>query len=111
MKLVWAIRNVLALKQAVTSKTARFGTLDTWLIYKLTGGRTYVTDISSASATGFYDPFVLDWASWPTLTGLPIPFDILAKVVPNDYDFGHVDETVFGTAIPIKCSVRSSNLT
>lgn len=107
MKLVWAIQNIAALKRAVASKTAMFGTLDTWLLYKLTGGRTYVTDISSASATGFYDPFVLDWASWPAFTGLSIPFDILPKVVPNDYDsFGHVDKAIFGMEIPIRCSVR-----
>lgn len=106
MKLIWALENIPILKRAVLKNTAKFGTLDTWLIYKLTGGRTYVTDISSASATGFYDPFILDWASWPAVTGLSIPFGLMPEVVANDYDFGCVDETLFGAAIPIRCSVR-----
>lgn len=80
-----------------------FGTLDTWLIYKLTGGVNYVTDITNASATGFYDPFVLDWGI--IAKSLRIPTYFMPTVVSNDYDFGETDEKFFGTKINIGCVV------
>lgn len=80
-----------------------FGTLETWLVYKLTGGDTYVTDITNASATGLYDPFDLDWGIMTKL--LNIPTNILPKVVNNDYKFGMTRDNFFGTPIKISCVV------
>jgi ribulose kinase len=51
-KLVWALENIPALRVAAESGDAMFGTLDTWLVYKLTGGRNYVGEISNAAGTG-----------------------------------------------------------
>lgn len=79
-----------------------FGTLDTWLIYKLTNNKTFVTDITNASATGFFDPFTLEWGSW-AIKILKIPNSILPLIVDNDYQFGTTD--VFGTPIKISTVV------
>ena len=51
-RLLWVLQNVSALKEAVSKDEAMFGTLDTWLLYKLTQGKVFLTDIASASATG-----------------------------------------------------------
>lgn len=81
-----------------------FGTLDTWLLYKLTKGRLHVTDVSNASATGFFDLFNLSWGFVPLL--LKIPTHILPKVVDNDYSFGTTSEEIFGQPINIGCLVK-----
>lgn len=81
-----------------------FGTLDTWLLYKLTKGRLHVTDVSNASATGFFDLFNMSWGFVPLL--LKIPSQILPKVVDNDYSFGSISEEIFGHPIDIGCVVN-----
>lgn len=86
-----------------------FGTVDTWLIHKFTSGSKYITDITNASATGFYNPFILNWASW-TKHVLNFPLDILPEVVDNDYNFGTIDKRIFGSRIALKCVVSASEL-
>lgn len=81
-----------------------FGTLDTWILYKLTNGRIYVTDISNASATGFFDLFSLSWGVLPLF--LKIPTSILPKVVGNDYLFGETSADAFGQPLSIGCVVN-----
>ncbi|XP_077291808.1 glycerol kinase 5 [Arctopsyche grandis] len=103
MRLVWALENVPVLKHAVDQGRAMFGTLDTWLLYRLSGRKLHVTDYSNASATGFYDPFTLGWASW-AMNIIDIPKDILPEVVDTaGSHFGHVDESLLGAKIPIAC--------
>lgn len=105
MRFVWVLQNIPELKQAVQNKNALFGTVDSWLIYKFTSGRLHVTDVSNASATGFFDPFISSWAAWAKIA-LKIPFEILPEVVDNDYPFGSTDVNIFGASIPIHCVVR-----
>ena len=62
-RLLWALENVPALRRATETGDAMFGTLDTWLLYKLTGGGTYVSEISNASGTGLFDPFTVSWGA------------------------------------------------
>ncbi len=70
LRLHWVIKNNEALSEAIRNKTAMFGTLDSWLLYKLRKGTSqnkyveHISDITSCSATGFYDPFSLNWADW-----------------------------------------------
>ncbi|KAJ8717914.1 hypothetical protein PYW07_005844 [Mythimna separata] len=85
LRLYWAHQNVSAFKTAVLDDDALFGTLDTWLLYKLTGGKVHMTDVSSASATGFYDPFTMQWAGW-AMTMLKIPRQALPEVVDTAGD-------------------------
>lgn len=81
-----------------------FGTVDTWLLYKLTNGRVYVTDVSNASAMGFFDIFSLSWGFMPLL--LKIPINILPEVVNNDYSFGTTASEIFGQPLNIGCLVK-----
>ncbi|CAH8498416.1 unnamed protein product [Heterobilharzia americana] len=66
-----------------------YGCLETWLLWKLTGGETFATDISCASVTGMYDPFSRKW-SHPILTSLGIPLNILPDVFPSSYYYGTI---------------------
>lgn len=93
-------------------RTALFGTLDTWLLYKLRKGDNlnkhveHVTDVTSCSATGFYDPFTLQWAKW-ALHLFSIKAEMLPTVVDNSHDFGCIDKSLFGHEIRIGCSVNN----
>lgn len=103
--MAWALSNIPDLKKAVETDNALFGTIDTWLVYKFTAGKHHVTDITNASATGLYDPYVRQWGIW-AVNVLKIPISILPQIVENDYDFGKTEQSIFGTEIPIKCMVN-----
>lgn len=85
-------------------KDVLFGTVDTWLLHKFTAGKLHVTDISNASGTGMFDPYVNKWGGLIKYF-TNIPFDILPEIVPNDYDYGTMDSSILGFALPIKCVV------
>lgn len=105
LRLLWVIQHCVKLKEAISKNRARFGTIDSWLIYKLTNGRVHVTDISNASATGMYDPFLCSWSDLMNLV-FKIPSSILPKVVDNvAKEFGSTHSKIFGVEIPIVCSV------
>lgn len=104
LRLVWMLQNVEALTKAARRHQVMFGTLDTWLLYKLTEGKLHVTDVSSASATGFYDPFTMKWAYW-VLRLFNIPPYILPEVWDTAADFGCISSDIVGAGIPIRCLV------
>ena len=70
LRLSWIIKNNRELQDAIANKTAMFGTIDSWLLYRLRQGNSvgkeieHISDVSSCAATGFYDPFTLQWANW-----------------------------------------------
>ncbi|XP_044265706.1 putative glycerol kinase 5 [Tribolium madens] len=101
-RLLWVLQNIPELKAALGENNVKFGTIDTWLLHKFTKNKLHLTDISNASATGFFDPFVFEWGSWAKVI-LGIPMEILPQVVSNDYDFGSTEEQIFGVSIPIRC--------
>ncbi|XP_041984824.1 putative glycerol kinase 5 [Aricia agestis] len=105
LRLYWALQNIPELKAAVDTNDAMFGTLDTWLLYKMTGGKVHMTDVSSASATGFYDPFTMQWAGWAmNLFGLPVA--ALPQVVDTAGEhFTSTDPSLWGHAIPIRSCI------
>lgn len=103
--MAWALSNIPDLKKAVEANNALFGTIDTWLVYKFTAGKHHVTDITNASGTGLYDPFVKQWGIW-AVNVLKVPTSILPQIVANDFDFGKTEQSIFGAEIPIKCMVR-----
>ncbi|PNF42202.1 putative glycerol kinase 5 [Cryptotermes secundus] len=104
LRLVWVLKNVEALQKAAKCHQAMFGTIDTWLLYRLTGGKFHVTDVSSASATGFYDPFVMEWCDW-VLRLFCIPSDMLPEVWDTACDFGCITTDIVEAAIPIRSLV------
>ena len=64
-RLKWAFDNVSGLKEAAGNSDVQFGTLDTWLIYKLSGGeKLHITEGSNVSATGLFDIFTSSYIGW-----------------------------------------------
>lgn len=104
VKLLWLIENVKAVKEAVESGDALFGTIDTWLIWNLTGGVVkgglHVTDVSNASRTMLMNLKSLEWDK-PTLETLGIPAHVLPKIVSNSEVIGKIAEGWPITGIPI----------
>ena len=77
-----------------------FGTVDSWLIYRLTGGKVHATDVTNASRTMLFNIHTLDWDD-DLLSMLDIPREVLPKVVMSSGYIGECDPTIFGRAIPI----------
>lgn len=103
MKLLWLLENVEAVKEAVKSGDALFGTVDSWLIWNMTGGvgkGLHVTDVSNASRTMLMNLKTLDWDK-PTLELLGIPAEILPKIVSNSEIIGNIAKGWPITDIPI----------
>ncbi|GJP35186.1 hypothetical protein CLOM_g19696 [Closterium sp. NIES-68] len=82
LKLTWLLEEVPAVRQAVEEGDALFGTIDTWLIWNLTGGATHVTDSSNASRTLLMDLRALQWSD-PILKALNIPRSILPSIISS----------------------------
>ncbi|MEX0586243.1 MAG: glycerol kinase GlpK [Pirellulales bacterium] len=80
--------------------TLLFGTVDTYLIWRLTGGRRHVTDVSNASRTLIFNIHTLDWDD-ELLGILNIPRTMLPDVRPSSFLFGETDPDLLGGAIPI----------
>ncbi|CAH2089560.1 unnamed protein product [Euphydryas editha] len=102
LRLYWALLNIPELKSALQKNDALFGTLDTWLLYKMTGSKIHMTDVSSASATGFFDPFTMQWSS-SIMNLFNIPENILPKVVDTAGEhFTSTAKDIWGHEIPIR---------
>lgn len=100
LRLTWILQNLPEVKKAVEEDNCCFGTIDTWLLYKLTKGSSFATDYSNASTTGFFDPYAMRWSRL-IATMVSIPFSILPPVKDTSYNFGSVDEEIFGVPIPV----------
>jgi glycerol kinase len=100
-KVKWLLDNIEGLKRRATHGEIAFGTIDSWLVWKLTGGRAHITDYSNASRTLLYNIHDLCWDK-ELLEILDVPEAILPSVKPSSYVYGHTDETVFfGESRPI----------
>jgi len=100
-KVQWLLENVDGLKERAQNGELALGTMDTWLIYKLTGGREHVTDYSNASRTMMYNIFDLKWDDdlLEMLGG--VPREMLPEVKPSSYVYGNTDSEVFGAEVPV----------
>lgn len=99
-KIMWVLENVPGVKARVEEGSLLFGTIDTYLVWKLTKGKSHVTDITNASRTLLYDIKAQQWDE-ALLQAFSIPQNLLPKVLDNTADFGETDPTIFGKAIPI----------
>jgi len=100
-KVKWILDNVEGTKQKAKAGKLLFGTIDTWLIWKLTGGAVHATDYSNASRTLLYNIYELKWDE-EILNILDIPASMLPEVKPSSGIFGHTaKENFFGEAVPI----------
>ncbi|MFS0636184.1 glycerol kinase GlpK [Mesobacillus foraminis] len=100
-KVKWILDNVEGARQKADEGRLLFGTIDTWLIWKLSGGRAHVTDYSNASRTLMYNIHELKWDD-ELLEILGIPHSMLPEVKPSSEVYAHtVNYHFFGKEVPI----------
>lgn len=99
-KVEWILDHVEGARQKANEGKLLFGTVDTWLAYKLSGGALHVTDYSNASRTMLFNIHTLEWDK-ELLEYFHIPESMLPQVHPSSYHFGTTSEQYFGTRIPI----------
>lgn len=98
-KLEWMVRELNLEARARTGNLAA-GTIDSWLIWKLTGGGAHLTDPTNASRTMLYDIQAMEW-SVPLCELFSIPLELLPEVRPSSSDFGIAKADIFGAPIAI----------
>lgn len=99
-KIAWMLDNTKGLRERAEHGKIKFGTVDTWLIWQLTGGRKHVTDASNASRTLCYN--IRDQAyDDDLLTLFRVPRQVMPEVLPSDSLFGTTDPAIAGKEIPI----------
>ena len=100
-KLHWLLRAVPGAKQRAADGQLAAGTIDSWLIWNLTGGREHVTDVTNASRTMLMDIRGGDWDD-ELLALFDIPRAILPRIASSSGDFGVCDAALLGAAAPIR---------
>ena len=99
-KLAWLLDNVPGARARAERGELAFGTIDSWLVFRLTGGRVHATDATNASRTMLFDIGAGRWDS-TLLKLLNIPASVLPVVKDSAADFGTTDVDLFGLSIPI----------
>ena len=99
-KIMWILDNVPGARKSAEEGNILFGTIDTWLIYKLSKGKYHITDYSNASRTMLFDIDKMCWSE-EICKHLDIPMSILPQVVDSSGINAWVDESLFGRKIPI----------
>lgn len=100
-KVKWILDNVEGARAKAEAGDLLFGTIDTWLIWKLTGGKVHVTDYSNASRTLMYNIRELKWDE-ELLDILTVPSSMLPSVRPSSEVYGQTDPSIFlGASVPI----------
>ena len=99
-KIRWLLDHVPGAREKANIGQLLFGTVETWLIWKLTGGRIHVTDYSNASRTMLFNINTLQWDP-EILELLEIPVSMLPTPVPSSEVYGYTDATLFGAPIAI----------
>ena len=100
-KVRWLLENVDGLRSRAENGEIAFGTIDSWLVYKLTGGRVHITDYSNASRTLLYNIFDLQWDP-ELLEILDVPEAMLPEVKPSSHVYGETTaDAFFGANVPV----------
>jgi len=99
-KIKWILDNVEGARDLAKAGKLAFGTVDTWLIWKLTNGNLHITDVSNASRTLIYNIHTLKWDT-DLLEIMDIPVEILPEVKPSSEKYGVSSKEFFETEIPI----------
>ncbi len=99
-KLRWILNNVEGVRARAEAGELCFGTVDTWLIYKLTKGKTFATDYSNASRTLMFNINTLKWDE-KLCEQLEVPMSMLPEARPSSGNFGFADPEFFGGPIKI----------
>lgn len=108
LSLEWILANVPGARELADDGRLAFGTVDSWLIHRLTGGREHVISASNASVTGSYDLLADDWyAEW--LAELGVPVSMFPQVRDDSGLLGHTDPQVFGAQVPIAAAIADQH--
>lgn len=99
-KLAWLLDNVPGARQRAEAGELAFGTVDSWLVWNLSGGRLHISDASNASRTLLFNISTLDWDD-ELLAILGIPRAVLPRVVDSSAIYGETAGDLFAAAIPI----------
>ncbi len=99
-KIRWILENVPGAREQARRGDLLFGTVETWLIWKLTGGKVHVTDYSNASRTMLFNINTLQWDP-QILALLDIPAGMLPEARPSSCVYGNTAPELFGAPIPI----------
>ena len=99
-KVAWMLDNIPGARAGAERGQILFGTVDCWLLYKLTGGRVHATDYSNASRTLMFNISRLAWDD-DILSELAVPSSLLPAVLPSCGVFGEAEPSLLGAALPI----------
>ena len=99
-KVAWILDHIPGAREKAEKGSLAFGTVDSWLVHKLSGGKAHITDYSNASRTLLYNINELKWDA-DILRRFSIPASMLPEVKPSSEVYTHTDPAVLGTAIPI----------
>jgi glycerol kinase len=99
-KIKWILDNVKGTRKLADDGKLAFGTVDSWLLWKLTGGRLHITDVTNASRTLLFNIHTLQWDE-ELLNILDIPQGIFPEVKTSSEIYGKTESNLFGAPIPI----------
>ncbi len=103
-KLEWILQNVPGVLEKAKKGEIAFGTVDSWLIWNLTGGKVHATDVSNASRTMLFNVSDLRWDE-ELLDMFNVPRSVLPQVFPSSHIYGVTDKDIFGVEIPIAADI------
>jgi len=108
LSLHWMMENISGIKERAEAGELAFGTIDSWLIYKLTAGKVHAIAASNASVTGSYDLLNNEWYNeW--LKFLGVPLSLFPAVFDDSGLFGTTDPAILGSAIPITGAIADQH--
>lgn len=99
-KIRWILDNIPHARERAEAGELLFGTIETWLIWRMTNGQAHVTDYSNAARTMLFNIHSLEWDN-EILELLDIPRSMLPEPVPSSYHYGETIKELFGGPIPI----------
>lgn len=99
-KIKWILDNVPGARERAEAGKLRFGTVDSWLVWRLTRGEVHVTDVTNASRTMLFNIHTLDWDD-ELLNLLGIPRSMMPQVKSSSEVYGHTKTTIFAHEVPI----------
>ena len=99
-KIRWILENVPGAREKAENGQLRFGTVDSWLVWNLTGGEKHVTDVSNASRTMLFNIHTLEWDK-ELLELLDIPISMMPEVRSSSEVYGHTSTDFFADSVPV----------
>ena len=99
-KIKWILDNVSGAREKANRGELAFGTVDTWLVWQLTRGEQYITDVSNASRTMLFNIHTMEWDD-DLLKLFDIPASMLPEVRDSSSLYGHTKSTIFASKVPI----------